>query len=117
MFLSHSGDKASALIVDTQKLDLRQLEPTAYKPKPAITEKLKCDVASLIASESPAVMSLSAGNGTMLNINDVERTDSDSEVTKESPLWASLEKKGTRKWNERISTEETETEQENLDGG
>lgn len=125
MFLSHSGDKSSDHARDMQKLDLRELKTAIYKPKAAIIEeKLECDITSLIPSATPpapppslALAPLLAVDDTNLNINNVERTDADSEVTNEGPLWASLEKKDTRDWNEGIIPGEIETEQANLEGG
>lgn len=125
VFLSHSGDKTSDCAGDMQELNLGELETTIYKPKPVITEeKLECDITSLIPSAPPtapspslALAPLLAVNDTMLNISNVERTDADPEVTNEGPLWASLEKKGTRKWKEGISPGEIDTERVNLEGG
>ncbi|XP_053542556.1 uncharacterized protein ehbp1l1b isoform X6 [Ictalurus punctatus] len=119
------GDKSSDHARDMQKLDLRELKTAIYKPKAAIIEKkLECDITSLIPSATPpapppslALAPLLAVDDTNLNINNVERTDADSEVTNEGPLWASLEKKDTRDWNEGIIPGEIETEQANLEGG
>ncbi|KAB5543163.1 hypothetical protein PHYPO_G00076050 [Pangasianodon hypophthalmus] len=119
------GGKTSDHAGDMQKLDLGELETTIYKPKTVlIEEKLECDITSLIPSAPPtaplpslALAPLLAFNDTTLNISNMERTDADSEVTNEGPLWASLERKGTRKWKEGISPGEIETEQADLDGG
>lgn len=114
VFLSHSGDETSEHDGDLQKLDLR--ESALHEPKIGIVEeKLECDVPSLTPSAPPslALAHLLGVNHIMLNINSVERTDADSEVTYEGPLWTSLEKKGARVLSEGTSPGEKEA---NLDG-
>lgn len=105
-----------------QELNSGEFQTTVHKLKAVIIEeKLECDATSLIPSAPPpptlALASLLTVNDTMRNISNVDRTDADSEVIHEGPLWASLENKGTTNWKEGIRPGETDTERVNLEGG
>ncbi|XP_060764480.1 uncharacterized protein ehbp1l1b isoform X4 [Neoarius graeffei] len=116
------GDKTSDCARDVQELNSGEFQSTVHKLKAVIIEeKLECDATSLIPSAPPpptlALASLLTVNDTMQNISNVDRTDADSEVIHEGPLWASLENKGTTNWKEGIRPGETDTERVNLEGG